>query len=39
LLGGNEAAVDDATTNKYQPWESIICCHYDPPVLTFDGSD
>ena len=39
LGGGNEAAIDAATTNKYLPRESIICCHYDPPVLTFDGSD
>jgi hypothetical protein len=40
LLGGsNKAAVNAATTNKYLPRESIICCHYDPPALTFDGSD
>jgi hypothetical protein len=39
LGGGNEATVNATTTNKYLPRESIICCHYDPPVLTFDGSD
>jgi hypothetical protein len=37
--GKNEVAVDAATTKKYLPRESIICCNYDPPVLIFDGSD
>ncbi len=35
----NEAAVDAATTKKYLPQESTICCNYDPPVLIFDGGD
>jgi len=38
-LGGNEAAVIDATTNEYPHRQSIICCNYDPPILTFDSSD
>jgi hypothetical protein len=45
-LGGDEAAVDDATTtkepshtNEYSARESLICPYYDPPILTFDGSD
>jgi len=37
-LGGNEAAVVDATTNEYPHRESIICCNYNPPILTFDSS-
>ena len=46
-LGGDEAAVDDATTskepsphtNEYSARESLICPYYDPPIVTFDGSD
>ena len=45
-FGGDEAAVDDATTtkepshtNEYSARESLICPFYDPPILTFDGSD
>ena len=45
-LGGDVAAVDDATTtkepshtNEYSARESLICPYYDPPILTFDGSD
>jgi len=37
-LGGNEAAIVDATTNEYPPRQSIICCNYNPPILTFDSS-
>ena len=42
-LGGDEAAVDDATTskepshtNEYSARESLICPYYDPPIVTFD---
>ena len=45
-LGGDEAAVDDASTskepshtNEYSARESLICPYYDPPIVTFDGSD
>ena len=45
-LGGDEAAVDDETTskepshtNEYSARESLICPYYDPPIVTFDGSD
>ena len=29
----------EVTTKKYPPRQSIICCNYDPPILTFDSSD
>ena len=43
----DESADDDAninicqhaTTKKHPPRESLICCRYDPPILTFDSSD
>ena len=45
-LGGDVAAVDDATTtkepshtNEYSARESLICAYYDPPILTFDSCD
>ena len=41
-LEGDESAdaknrVQD-TTKKHAARDSIICCHYDPPILTFDSS-
>ncbi len=45
--GGDESAnedadvniLDDAPTKKDLSRESLICYHYDPPILTFDSSD
>ena len=35
---GDESA-EQGTTEKHPDRDSIICCHYDPPILTFDSSD
>jgi len=39
--GGDDDIVDNSLpgSNNHLPRESIICCDYEIPILTYDGCD